>query len=266
MEKEIENTEITEKDLLFIEKEISKSNKPLSLEEITKKMAYQKTSSQMVQEVKKYDPLCTYEIGDLIYKEYDEPLMVSSKGRVPFKGAVVLKVVGKVAYENYNCDMLEVDCSGGGIFRKYIDYMKKTKTQILLPCNIDGKAKTPEIIEKKKDPRLSELPMTERDLRTLEKNLRSALSKSSKFFCWNNYWQLNEKRMEIQEKKIKEIKNHLLKKKLSAASSELANKFFDMESTDDLFELCCMSLNYILEKNTRRISYLSLLKGGVNGI
>ena len=57
MEKEIESTEITEKDLLLIEKEISKSNKPLSLEEITKKMAYQKTSSQMVQEVKKYDPL-----------------------------------------------------------------------------------------------------------------------------------------------------------------------------------------------------------------
>ena len=258
MEKEIESTEITEKNLLFIEKEIFKSNKPLSLEEITKKMAYQKTSSQMVQEVKKYDPLCTYEIGDLIYKEYDEPLMVSSKGMVPFKGAVVLKVVGKVAYENYNCEMLEVDCSGGGIFRKYIDYMKKTKTQILLPCNVDGKAKTPEKIEKKKDPRLSELPMTDRDLKTLEKNLRSALSKSSKFFCWNNYWQLNEKRMEIQEKKIQEIKNHLLEKKWSVASSELANKFFDMKSTDDLFELCCMSLNYILEKKYKKdFIYLS---------
>jgi len=45
MEKEKGNTEITEKDLLFIEKEFSKSNKPLSLEEMTKKMAYQKTAS-----------------------------------------------------------------------------------------------------------------------------------------------------------------------------------------------------------------------------
>jgi len=252
MEKEIENTEITEKDLLFIEKEFSKSNKPLSLEEMTKKMAYQKTSSQLVQDVKKYDPLCTYEIGDYIYKEYDEPLMVSSKGAEPFKGAVVLTVVGKVAYEDFNCDMLEVDYSGGGIFRKYIDYMKKTKTQVLLPSNVDGKAKTPEKIEKKKDPRLSELPMTDRDLKILEKNLRSALSKSSKFFCWNNYWQLNEKRMEIQEKKIKEIKSHLLEKKLSATSGELVNKFFNMESSDDLFELCCMSLNFILEKEYKK--------------
>jgi len=252
MEKEKGNTEITEKDLLFIEKEFSKSNKPLSLEEMTKKMAYQKTASQMVQEVKKYDPLCTYEIGDLIYKEYDEPLMVSSKGVESFKGAVVLTVIGKVAYKEFNCEMLEVDYSGGGIFRKYIDYMKKTKTQVLLPSNVDGKTKTPEIIEKKKDPRLSELPMTDRDLKTLEKNLRSALSKSSKFFYWNNYWQLNEKRMEIQEKKIKEIKNHLLEKKISAASGELVNKFFSMESTDELFELCCMSLNFILEKNYKK--------------
>ena len=252
MEKEIENTEITENDLLFIEKEFSKSNKPLSLEEIAKKMAYQKTSSQLGHEVKIYDPLCTYEIGDLIYKEYDEPLMVSSKGVEPFKGAVVLTVIGKVAYADFNCEMLNVDYLGGGIFRKYIDYMKKTKTQVLLPSNVEGKAKTPEKIEKKKDPRLSELPMTDRDLKTLEKNLRSALSKSSKFFCWNDYWQLSEKQLEIQEKKIKEIKNYIQENKLSAASDELINKFFNTESTDDLFELSCMSLNYILEKKYKK--------------
>ncbi len=263
MEKEIENTEITEKDLLFIEKEFSKRNKPLSLKEITRKMAYQKTSSQLEHEVKRYDPLCKYEIGDLIYREYDEPLTVSSKGVEPFKGAVVLTVVGKAAYEDFNCEMLEVDYSGGGVFRKYIDYMKKSKTQVLLPSNVEGKAKTPEKIEKKKDPRLSELPMTDRDLKTLEKNLRSALSKSSKFFCWNEYWQLDEKRMEIQEKKIKEIKNYLLERKLSATSDELVNKFFNTKSTDELFELSCMSLNYILGKKYKKeFIYVSPLEWG----
>jgi len=263
MDKDSENTKITEKDLLFIEKELSHTSKPLSLDVMTEKMAYQKTSSQLVKEVKKYDPLCKYEVGDFIYKEYDEPLMVSSKGVEPFKGAVVLKVVGKVAYEDFNCEMLEVDYSGGGIFRKFIDYMKKTKTQVLLPCNLEGKAKTPEKIEKKKDPRLSELPMTERDLKTLEKNLRSALSRSSKFFSWNEYWQLNEKRMEIQEDKIGEIKNHLLERKLSTASTEVVNKIFNMETTDDLFELCCMSLNYILEKKYKKdFVYVSPLAWG----
>ncbi len=263
MDKVNESTIITEKDLLFTEKELSRTCKPFSLDEMTKKMAYRKTSSQLSQEVKKYDPLCKYEVGDLLYKEYDEPLMVSSKGVELFKGAVVLKVVKKVPYEDFNCEMLEVDYSGGGIFRKYIDYMKKTKTQVFLPSNSDGKAKTPETIEKKKDPRLSELPMTERDLKTLEKNLRSALSRSSKFFSWNDYWQLNEKRMEIQEDKIEEIKKNLLERKLSAASTELVNKFFDMESADDLFELCCMSLNFVLEKKYKKdFIYVSPLGWG----
>jgi len=263
MDKNNESTKITEKDLLFIEKELSRTCKPLPLDEMTKKMAYKKTSSQLRQEVKKYNPYCKYEVGDFIYKEYDEPLMASSKGVELFKGAVVLKVVSKVPYEDFNCEMLEVDYSGGGIFRKYIDYMKKTKTQVLLPSNLDGKAKIPEKIEKKKDPRLSELPMMDRDLKTLKKNLRSELSKSSKFFCWNEYWQLNEKRMEIQEDKIEEIKKHLLERKLSAASTELVNKFFDMESTDDLFELYCMSLNFVLEKKYKKdFIYVSPLGWG----
>ena len=32
--------------------------------------------------------------------------------------------------------MLEVDYNGGGTFRKYVDYMKKIKTQVLLPSNV----------------------------------------------------------------------------------------------------------------------------------
>ncbi|MBA7706124.1 hypothetical protein ES703_114970 [subsurface metagenome] len=163
MNKEIEITQITPENLSFIEKELSHTRKPLSLQEMAKKLAYKKTSSQMQQEVKKYDPECQYEVGDLIYKEYDEPLMVSSKGREPFKGAVVLQLIGKIDYKDFNCEMLEVDYSGGGTFRKYIEYMKKTKTQVLLPSNLEGKAKPPEKLEKKEDPRLSALPMTDRD-------------------------------------------------------------------------------------------------------
>ena len=258
-----ENMKVTEKDLSFIEKELSQTNKPLLLHEMTKKLAYKKTSAQLSQEVKKYDPYCLYEAGDLIYKEYDEPLMISSKQVEPFKGAVVLNIVGKVPYKDFNCEMLEVDYSGGGIFRKYIDYMKKTKTQVMLPANIDGKAKTPEKLEKKEDPRRSELPMTEKDLKSLEKNLKSALSKSKKFFNLNNYWQLTEKQIQIQEKKVDEIKKHLLEIKSSATTAELVNKFFKIEKTDDLFELYCMSLTCILEKEYKNdFIYVSPLNWG----
>jgi len=252
MTEDKENTQITEANLSFVEKEFSRSQKPLSLEEMTRKLAYKKTSSQMEQEVKKYDSYCKYEVGDFIYKEYDEPLMVSSKGMEPFKGAVVLEVVGKTDYKDFHCEMLEVDYSGGGIFRKYIDYMKKTRTQVLLPSNCEGKAQAPEIIEKKEDPRLSALPMTDRDLKKLEKNLSSALSKSSKFFNWNDHWQLTEKQIEIQKDKIEKIKDFLQKTNLSAATSALVEKFFNIKRTDDLFDLYCMSLTFTLDKKYKK--------------
>ena len=56
----------------------------------------------------------------------------------PFKGPVVLTVVHKIGYKDYDCEMLEVDYTSGGTFRKYVDYMKKIKAQVLLPSNVGG--------------------------------------------------------------------------------------------------------------------------------
>lgn len=263
MQKEKESMQITKENIEFIEKELSRTNKPLSLQEMTKKLAYKKSAGLMSQEVMIYDPECKYEVGDLIYKEYDEPLMVSSKGMKSFKGAVVLRVVGKNDYKDFNCEMLEVDYSGGGLFRKYIDYMKKTKTQVLLPSNLENKAKTPEKIDKKEDPRLTALPMTDRDLKTLEKNLSSALSKSPDFFNWNDQWQLSEKQVEIKDKKIDEIKAFIEKTKLSAATNELVEKLFKIKNADELFDLHCMSLTCVLEKKFKKeFTFVSPLDWG----
>ncbi len=263
MNKKIEATQITPENLDFIEKELSGTSKPLALQEMAKKLAYKKTSSQMQQEVKKYDPECEYEVGDLIYKEYDEPLMVSSKGMEPYKGAVVLQVIRKIDYKDFNCEMLEVDYSGGGTFRKYIEYMKKTKTQVLLPSNLEGKAKTPETIEKKEDPRLNALPMTDRDFRSLGKNLRVALSKSKKFFNWNEFWQLSEKKIDIKSKTIEQIKTFIDETKHSTAVPELVKKFFNIKSADELFDLHCMSLTYLLDKTYKKdFVYVSPLDWG----
>lgn len=252
MDKENENTKIKEKDLLFIEKEFSQTEKPLSLHELTRKLVYQKTSSQLAQQVKKYDPYCKYEVGDLIYKEYNEPLMMSSKGVELFKGRVVLKVVNKIDYKDFNCEMLEVDYSGGRLFRKHIDYMKKTKTQVLLPSNLERKGRAPETIKKEEDPRFDELPMADKDIKKLEKNLKSALSKSPQFFSWNDYWQLKEKKTKIEEEKIKEIEKHLLETKHSVETEELVTQFFDLKPNQDKFLLFCLSLNNILEKKYKK--------------
>ena len=246
------HTKVTEEEVAFLEKELRKNPLPLLLDGLTKKLAYYKSSDQLSEEVKRYDPECYYEIGDSIYKEYNEPLLVSSKGAKHFQGAVVLKVINKEAYENFNCEMLEVEYTGGGLFRKYIDYMKKTKTQVLLPSNLEGKAKVPEKMKKEEDPRLDELPMTDRDIKTLEKTLKLALSKSPKFINWNDYWQLVENQVEIKDKKIKEIEKYILETKASGGTAAIVNKFFNLSAADDSFEIHCLSLNHTLEKKRKK--------------
>jgi hypothetical protein len=252
MDKENNLTQVSADNLAFVEKETGLTSRPLSIREITEKLAFHKTASQRVSDVFKYDPNCKYQVGDFIYKEYDEPLTVSSKTVEHFQGAVVLKVINKTFYDSFQCEMLEVDYSGGGLFRKYIDYMAKTKTQVLLPSDCEGKGSAPEKMEKAEDPRLSELPMTDRDIKALEKRLRSALAKSDRFFSWNDYWQLAKNRVDIPDDKVKEAAKLIQETRLSAPTNELVNRFFGLEASHNLFEITCLSLNHELEKKHKK--------------
>jgi hypothetical protein len=252
MDKENENTKILTSDLDFLEEDLTKSKTPFSLQELVKKIAIKKTSSQLSHKVKVYDPYCLYEVGDLLYKEYNEPLIVSSKGAEPFEGTIVLKVIHKIPYESFNCEMLEVDYTGGGTFRKHIDYMKKTQTQVLLPSNIDGLAKTPQVLKRDEDPRLDELPMTEKDLNKLQKNIESALTKSERFFTWNKLWHLTAKQIPITDKKIKELEKYFRETKQSAATAELVKHLFGLDDTNELFDLHCLSLNHVLDQKYKK--------------
>jgi len=264
MEKEnLEITAITAEDLAVIKEELSRTNHPLPLSELAERLAFAKTSSQRTQPVKIYDPYARYEVGDYIYKEYDENLQVGSKVTEHFQGGVVLKVVNKINYPEFNCEMLEVDYDGGGLFRKYIDYMKKTRTQVLLPSNLEGKALEPQFLPGEADPRQTELPMTEKDLKRLARNLRKALAALPEFFSWDDYWQLTSKRVEIDEKKIKAISEELANSRRSESTRNLIRKHFNLEPAHDLFELYCLSLNYLLEKKYRReFICLSTREGG----
>jgi hypothetical protein len=252
MDKNDALTQVTEDNLAFVEKEFEASPHPIALHEISQRLAFQKTASQRVQQVVKYDSNCKYKVGDQIYREYDESLTVSSKTIEHFKGAVVLKVISKVFYKDFQCEMIEVDYSGGGLFRKYVDYMKKTKTQVLLPSNCEGLGLEPEIMEKAEDPRLSELPMTERDMKALEKNLRTALSKSDKFFSWNDYFHLQKNVVAVPEEKVKDIEAQIQETRQSAATAEVVAKLFGLEPSHDLFDITCLSLNYTLDKKYKK--------------
>ncbi len=246
-------TIVTPDDLRLVREELAASSRPLSLRELAEKLAFQKTAGQRARDVKKYDPESVYESGDMIYKEYNEPLTVGSKSVEHFQGAVILTVVAKQPYHPaFHCEMLEVDYPGGGTFRKYIEYMKKTRTQVLLPSNCDRLAKPSVVLDKASDPRLTELPMTERDLRLLEKALHGSLAKSPEIFSWNDRFQLAVKRVDIPEEKIKDIETGLASAAASAATEELVRKHFGLEPSSDTFELLCLSLDAILDKKHKK--------------
>jgi hypothetical protein len=254
-------TTVTGDDLALVERELAATSHPQNAQVLAEKLAFAKTASQRMQAVKKYDANCKYEVGDFIYKEYDEPLTVGSKAVEHFQGAVILQVVAKTFYKHFNSEMLEVDYPGGGVFRKYIDYMKKTKTQVLLPSNVDGRNEPPQLLAKEDDPRLTELPMTERDLKTLEKHLRSELAKSPKFFGWNDHWQIASKRVEIPDERIKEMEAEFVGTGNSAATEDLVKKYFGLEPSNDLFELTCLSLDILLEKKYKKDFILMAVPG-----
>lgn len=252
MDKDLKLTQVTDEDVLYLEQELGKSSKPVHLRQLTEKLAFQKTASQRNQDVALYDPAAVYEVGAAIYKEYDEPLTVSSKSVEHFKGVVVLTVVHKSRYELYDCEMLEVDFAGGGTFRKYVDYMKKTKTQVLLPSNQGGQGLAPQYLDRAQDPRLSELPMTDKDFKALEHSLKMTLAKSANLFSWNDYWQLVKNKVEISEDKIKEAEAVINETGKSAATEALINRLFGLEPSSDLFELNCLSLNATLDKKYKK--------------
>jgi hypothetical protein len=252
MDPETHLTQVTEEDLRYIESELAAAAKPASIRELAEKLAYQKTASQRTQDIKKYDPSCMYEVGDQILKEYDEPLTVSSKTVEHFQGAVVLTIVGKAFDPAFQCEMLEVDYIGGGTFRRYIDYMKKSKAQVFLPANVGGGGCAPQTVAKQDDPRLNELPITDKDLKTLERNLRAALLKSSTFFCWSDHWQLSRKQLDIGEDKIKEAEAFLLERGQPAGTEELVGKLYSLEPSSEAFDIHCLSLNAVLDKKHKK--------------
>jgi hypothetical protein len=252
MDPETHLTQVIEEDLIFIEADLASSDKPSSLRQLAEKLAYQKTASQRTQDIKKYDPCCLYEVGDQILKDYNEPLTVSSKTVEHFQGSVVLTIVRKTFHRAFQCEMLEVDYIGGGTFRRYIDYMKKSKTQVFLPSNSGQEGLAPELVAKQDDPRLTELPVTDKDLKTLERNLKAALLKSPVFFSWNDHWQLSRKQVDISEDKIKEAEALLQETGRPAGAVELVRKLFGLEPSAEAFDIHCLSLNAVLDKKYKK--------------
>ena len=243
---------VTPDDLAFIEAEVRQTRRPFTLQELTQTLAFRKTAGQRTETVKIYDPTCIYQVGDSIINEYDEQLTVGSKVYETFRGSVILRVLRKTVDKTLNCEMMEVDYTGGGVFRKYVDYMAKTKTLVLLPANIGLTGTPPKIMGRESDPRITELPMTERDIKMLERALRSALIKSAAFFAWGDRWQLKADPPVVPDTTINGIETLITESRQSVATADLVRAFFGLEPSSDLFDITCLWLNHLLETKHRK--------------
>jgi len=103
MDKDNLLVQVTPDDLAYVEKELAASRKPATTRELAGKLAYLKTAGERTRDVKIYDPACVYEVGDTVYREYDEELTIGSKVHEHFTGAIVLTVVHKAFYKDYGC-------------------------------------------------------------------------------------------------------------------------------------------------------------------
>ena len=147
--------------------------------------------------------------------------------------------------------MLEVDYSGGGVFRKYIDYMKKTRTQVIRPSNTEAKRSRTRYRGKGQRPQSTELPMTERDLKILQKNSEGSHQVPGAL-------QL-ERQLAAHDQADRhpggqdqgdggrapadlDVRVH----------EELVKKHLGLEASNDLFEINCLSLDHILDKKYKK--------------
>src|SRR4030065_953913 len=102
-------------DLAFIERELGRTPHPQPTRDLAGKLAFEKTATERTQDVKKYDSYARYEVGDLIEKDYNEPLSVGSKSVEHFEGRIILKVVANTFSKHFHCEMLDVGYPGGGV-------------------------------------------------------------------------------------------------------------------------------------------------------
>ena len=149
--------------------------------------------------------------------------------------------------------MLEVDYSGGGTFRKYVDYMKKTKTDVLLPSNVGLANTAPPVMGSGEDPRLTELPMQDRDLKDPGAQPADGHGQVARLLQLGRPLAAQgqparDRRRQDQGDRGPPDRD----RELGGHDRRSVRKFFGLEPSSDLFEIHCLWLNHILETKHKK--------------
>ncbi len=234
---------IEEQDLLFLKNYLQGQENPVKTTELARQLVMFKTESDRQKKIKIYNPECSYEIGDLIYKEYSGKLPVGNKKFIELEQGVVLKVVE--LRQGSGVSYIKLIYEGSAEFRKHIDYLTKQKIELLLPHKM-GKQE-PEYLQPEDDPRREEIPVSEKDLSLIEKKLISAISHQKEFVVSSGYAFLKEKLTPLPKEIVDQIKEFFQTQQQPVGTEFLVQHFLKKSEKDEDYQKTCFNLNFTFE-------------------
>ena len=245
VDKQLENIlDIGKEDIDFIKSFLKGKSQPLEFADIVYQLALFKTQDNRKSRVKIYDSNCEYFPGDLIFKEYPGQLPVGNKKYAAVEQGIILKV--EEVRSRSGRDEIRLSYDGTSEFRKYTEYLKKQKIELLLPHKGQKDCQETEYLTVDLDPRRTQSPLIERDFVVLRKKLTTLLNKETAIAFISDKVMLKENLKELPAEIFSQIKD-FLKTRLASESTEFfVENFVKVAPEAPDFAATCFALNYLM--------------------
>ncbi len=245
MDKQSENNlDIGKEDLDFIKSYLKGKFQPLEFDDLVYQLALFKTQDDRKNRVKVYDPDCEYGLGDLIYKEYPGQLPIGNKKYTAVEQGIILRV--EEVRNRSGRDEILLSYDGTSEFRKYAEYLKKQKIELLLPHKGQKTCKETEYLSAALDPRSTQAPLIQRDFGILRKKLITVLNKENTIAFISDKVMLKENLKPLAPEIFTSIMEFLKTRQASESSEFFVENFVKVAPSDPDFAANCFALNYLM--------------------
>lgn len=245
MDKPVENSlDVGKEDVDFIKSYLKGKFQPLEFTDLVYQVALFKTQDNRKSRVKVYDPNCEYKAGDLIFKEYPGQLPIGNKKNTAVEQGIILKV--EEVRSRSGRDEIRLSYDGTSEFRKYAEYLKKQKIELLLPHKSQKTCQETEYLSIDLDPRNTQSPLIERDFVVLRKKLTTMLNKEPAIAFISDKVILKENLKELAPEIFSQIKEFLKTRQASESTEFFVENFVKVAPGDADFAATCFALNYMM--------------------
>lgn len=245
------NISIENADIKFLLDYLKGKESPVKTDEIATQLALFKTVKNREEKVRIYNPQCEYKEGDLIYKEYRGKIPVGAKKYIELEKGVVLKVLEVMSRFK---DEVKLIYEGTSDYKKYTDYLKRQKIELLLPHKMSKPCTKVEYLDPEKDPRRFYAPLLARDFANLKKRMIIALNKNAEIACAGDSAILAKNLKHLENEIFDKIRDFLKDSGKSESTEFLVENFVKIKSQDKDFGAYCFSLNYRM-RNDYKIDF-----------